>query len=99
MTKDDIIKLLSSHDNIMLIMPEEKESSDYDRNIEFIVREKEYRIEWWVNQCYLYVGELQIPFVSVLVSGTWPNGFSKNLQFYDGMAGVVAILPVEECKK
>lgn len=70
--------------------------SGYSRTLKFIVENTTYRIEWWKNVSYLNTAnDLQIPFEYVEVSGTWPNGYKTNLQFYrDGE--VVAILPLEE---
>ena len=95
MTKEDIEKLLSSHESITLIMPDES-SGGFDRDIKFIVRKIEYRIQWWINLCYLFIGEVQIPFHYIEISGTWPNLFKTNIQFSGLDGNKVAIIPAEE---
>lgn len=71
----------------------------FSRRIQFVINGIVYRIEWWKNISYLQTQEdLQIPFEYVEVSGTWPNGYKTNLQFYT-KGEAVAILPIEKYKE
>lgn len=76
-----------------------KSNYGFSRDLEFYVHGKKYVIEWWVNGSYLYFNEgAMFSFDNVKVSGTWPNRFKTNLQFYqDGK--VVAIIPLEQYSK
>jgi len=56
-------------------------SECFDRNRYFEVNGKKYRIEWFVNICYLICDELTVPFESVEQSNTWPNMSKMNLLF------------------
>ncbi len=95
MKLEDLEKVLKSHPAIEFKELPEEEPGKLDRYREFTVRGVEYRIQWWVNICYLYIGEVKIPFYKVEVSGTWPNNFKLNLQF-SYMRAVCVILPLEE---
>ena len=33
---------------------------------------QKFDIEWWINQCYLKIGHMQMMFHWVRVGGTWP---------------------------
>ena len=58
-----------------------------------------YNIEWWSNISYLLLpNDMVIPFSSVEVSGTWPNEYKNNLQFYHN-GEICAILPIEHYGK
>ena len=54
-----------------------------------------FQIQWWMNQCYLFAGELIVPFKSIEASGTWPNRAKMNLQFYSDSHTPCAILPIQ----
>lgn len=54
-----------------------------------------YEVEWYVNVSYLYVGELQIRFDDLFITGTWPNNFKNNIHFIS-CGEIVAILPITE---
>ena len=66
-----------------------------NRSFKFIAFDKTYLIEWWKNLCYLYIDDVQIPFEQVKITGTWPNRYKNNLQFYYN-GEVCAILPIEK---
>ena len=70
----------------------------FSRVYTFTVRGVKYTVECWSNLCYLNCGELAVVFDHFEFSGTWPNSFKKNLQFYFN-GKTVAILPVEEYQK
>ena len=76
----------------------EQDKYGFSRVYAFTVRGVKYVIECWANLCYLKCGELEIVFDSFNFSGTWPNGFKRNLQFYFN-GKTIAILPVEEYQK
>ena len=81
---------------------EPENRTGYHRNFYFTIRGIKYRIEWWSNVRYLLVGEreeVQIPFDNFRLSGTWPNHFRTNLQFYDTAGEVVCIVPIEPYEK
>ena len=74
---------------------------DEIRKFEFTVKltGKKYKIEWWVNICYLTTEcGLYMSFSSVEISGTWPNHFKNNLQFTYGK-DKRAIITVEVYEK
>ena len=64
------------------------------RAIEFRVRGKKYKVEWYWNQSYLYFDEdSMFLFQEVEVSSTWPNRYKANLQFVQG-GKTVAVIPL-----
>ena len=64
------------------------------RTIRFSVDEKEYRIEWYWNQSYLYFeNDAMFLFQRVSLSGTWPNHYKTNLQFTQ-RSETIAIIPL-----
>lgn len=76
----------------------EHDKYGFSRVYAFMVRGAKYAIECWANLCYLNCGELAVVFDHFEFSGTWPNSFKKNLQFYFN-GKTIAILPVEEYQK
>ena len=68
---------------------------DYNRVIKFTAFNVEYKIVWWTNVSYLYIGNVQIVFNNIDVSGSWPNKFKLNINFTTP-AGTVCILPIKE---
>jgi hypothetical protein len=76
----------------------EHDEYGFSRVYAFTVRGVKYTVECWANICYLKCGELTVVFDSFNFSGTWPNSFKKNLQFYSN-GKTIAILPVEEYQK
>lgn len=68
---------------------------NFDRIRLFTALGESYRIEWWMNTCYLIHGNLQIPFVSVRQSNTWPNNSKMNLQFYDRGIEVCCVVKID----
>ena len=74
---------------------------EFDRDIRFTVirNEKSYKISWWSNIAYLYIGDsFQLPFDGLEVSGTWPNNFKTNLQL-EYCGNKCAIIGLEEYPK
>lgn len=95
MTIEQIIKLLKSNKYIENVVYEEASGGNFNREISFVVRGIEYKIEWWINLCYLKIGEFSMTFNKLELHGCWPNRFKNNLEFLDDDK-VVGILPVEE---
>lgn len=54
-----------------------------------------YSIEWWTNQSYLFINDVQVLFNSVKIDGCWPNRYKKSLVLKQNDQ-VVAIIPLEE---
>ena len=68
----------------------------FERSRRFTVDGISYRIEFWDNLSYLYVDEkLIIPFNLMKKSNTWPNRSNMNIQFYNHLGEIVAVLPIE----
>lgn len=68
------------------------------RMIEFTVNNKEYRIDWYWNQSYLFFGnDAMFLFQKVKVDSTWPNSYKANLQFTqkNETAAVIPLVPYE----
>lgn len=94
--KDDLETLLNNAPNVTDVEWINLTNCGYSRLIQFVVKGIIYRIEWWTNVSYLQTQEgLVIPFESIKISGTWPNRYKTNLQFY-AKGEVAAILPLEE---
>lgn len=93
---EDLDKVLSSNKNIENVQVVKLDHETiFERVRLFTIRGQNYKIEWWTNGCYLWCGELSVYFSEVEISGTWPNRFKNNLQFYyDGET--VAVIPIEE---
>ncbi|GAA0348210.1 hypothetical protein GCM10008931_44370 [Oceanobacillus oncorhynchi subsp. oncorhynchi] len=67
----------------------------YSNRLEFIVKNKSYIIVWYWNESKLYFQNGLFCFDKVEVSGTWPNDYKNNLQFYLN-GRVVGVIPLEE---
>lgn len=57
--------------------------------------EKEYKIKWYINICYLYYDNITIPFRYVKQSNTWLHESKMNLQFYGEDGNICAVLKIE----
>ena len=90
---DNLDKVLQ-HKEIKL-KPNHKPNKFFDRIRYFSVGTKFYKIKWYCNICYLYHNGLQIPFIRVEQSSTWPNNAKTNLQFYATDTVIACILPIE----
>lgn len=90
----DTLDEVLTHPNIE-VRSEAVGDETFERSRVFTVNGEEYRIEWWVNGCYLYAGDLITLFNWVRRSNTWPNRAKLNLQFYDQHDQVIAVLPIE----
>jgi hypothetical protein len=88
-----------------------KKADYFERNRLFSIEgdPKVYCINWWKNQCYLFIDEyvenLSTAKASVIVAfshirrqGTWPNSAKTNLQFYGSDEEVVAVVVIEKYK-
>jgi hypothetical protein len=81
-----LIKVLDKAFELKLIdgLSYNTKKDEFDRDIDFTIIRcgTGYKISWWSNVAYLYVGDsFQLPFDDLEVSGTWPNNFKTNLQF------------------
>ena len=68
------------------------------RRISFSVGGKEYKIEWYWNQSYLYFeNDAMLLFQRVEVSSTWPNHYKANLEFTQRTrtAAIIPLVPYE----
>jgi hypothetical protein len=93
--REELEQLLSKSDGIKIIGWINPDKYGFARDFKFLVKDKEYIIEWWTNLCELKVDGLIIPFTNVYLDDTWPNNSKLNLQFYNGKSSPCAILPVE----
>lgn len=66
------------------------------RSIAFTCLEQTYKITWYENLSYLFIGEAQICFTHFRIGGTWPNRFAENLMLMDDSGNYVAIIPTKE---
>lgn len=102
MTKEQLETLLVNAPNVTGFAWINESKHGFSRECEFHVRGVRYEIRWFINTCYLKIAEAEICFDQLAVSGTWPNNFKTNLQFYRDRYGdepsVVAIIPIEEYK-
>ena len=83
------------HKNIEKVESFKLNDSEFERWRSFKIMEEEYDIEWWVNGCYLHHRNLTIPFDLMIQSGTWPNKYKLNLQFYHN-DNICCIIPLKE---
>lgn len=95
MTIDEILKLLRSNKFIENVVHEESFGGNFNREITFVIRGVTYKIEWWINLCYLHIGEFKMYFDKLEIDGCWPNHFKNNLNFLSDK-NTIAIIPVEE---
>jgi len=92
---EDIVKLLQSNKCIENVKYDKLNDGRFNRDIYFTVRNVEYHIEWWINICYLYLGDFFMRFDKAEINGFWPNHFKNNLNFsMDDKT--IAVIPVEE---
>lgn len=100
MTREQLETLLVNAPNVTGVAWINKEKYGFSRECEFHVRGARYEVRWFTNTCYLKIGEAEICFDQIKVTGTWPNNFKTNLQFYQDRyndePSVVAIIPIEE---
>jgi hypothetical protein len=74
-------------------------NSYFSRDIRIsCINNVEISIEWWVNQSYVDILGCKIPFKHIEISGTWPNRYKTNMQFYNGTESPCLIIPIERCK-
>lgn len=79
---DEIEQMLESAKGVKNVVRYKNGDYQFERNINFTVRGTEYKIVWYKNLSTLYAGNVEINFTAVEFSGTWPNKFKDNLQFY-----------------
>ncbi|WP_393965778.1 hypothetical protein [Exiguobacterium sp. S22-S28] len=100
MTQEQLETLLVNAPNVTGVAWINENKYGFSRECEFHVRGMRYAIRWFTNICYLIIGEAEVLFEELKVTGTWPNSFKTNLNFYqdryDGEPGIVAIIPIEE---
>ena len=85
----DIDEILS-HPNIKVF------HSDNWRVREFEIEGDLYAIEWYCNVSTLYSKGLLIQFDHAGLSNTWPHRSKMDIQFYDRLDEVIAVLKVEK---
>ena len=78
-SKEDILELLNASHQIAT--SEDLGGASYNRIIEVSALLSDFKIEWWKNISYVFIGEIQIPFDAVDVSDCWPNKFKSNISF------------------
>lgn len=97
--QENASKLFEEMCNIIQVAPTVKDIEiQSPRVIKFTVNEKEYRIEWYWNQSYLYFeNDAMFLFQRVWLSSTWPNRYMANLQFTqrDETIAVIPLVPYE----
>ena len=99
MNSEDLVKVLKSSG--VEIIDEHKfcqlsDDNHFIRDIKFIHNNQEFYITWYKNQMTLSHGcGIDVMFETVEYSGTWPNGFKKNLQFR-ARDQVVAVIGLEK---
>lgn len=91
-TIEDLNKILE----YKTIINTTKETSDFNRNISFIVKDRAYIIEWYCNSSTLHIDDLSIPFHYAKLSNTWPHKSKMNIQFYDESGNVCCILKIDD---
>jgi len=95
---EDLDKVLM-HPNIVQLRSGKFSEELFERQRSFQINQSgqvfNYVVEWYKNISYLYVGGVQVPFHTVVQSGTWPNRKKLNLQFYYH-GEVAAILGIED---
>lgn len=76
----------------------------FKRLYPFIIRGQKYIIEWYINTCSLYCGELKVcNFQRIEYDGCCPNNFKNSLCFLISVDDslmfpwrTIAVIPVEE---
>lgn len=59
------------------------EKLDLVRDLNFSVNNVNYRINWYHNLMTLFISDnVEVKFTRIEHSGTYPNGYMRNLQFY-----------------
>ena len=96
MNKERVEEILQSSEFIKFNgwIKKDKDSG-FSRTCSFSVRGVDYEIEWYCNYSELRCGEMLVLFDNFHITGTWPNHFKNNLQFYF-RGKVCAVIPVEE---
>lgn len=89
---EEIRKLLKNTEGVEVIDKEDV-AGEFNREIEFIIRNKYYTIEWWANQSYIHCGldtwgDAVAPFRYVEVKTTNCK-YRKSLDFGQGLKDVV----------
>ena len=93
----DIINLLKSIPQIEYLGYVNIDEHGFSRTIAFILRSVTYKIEWYSNISYLYVGEMIVPFINVEHTDTYPHNYKSELRFTINKdnAYFPVIIPVE----
>lgn len=85
------LKILNEHEFCEL-----EHNNHFNRKLFFMVDDNEYCIEWFSNLMTLTSPcGMEVKYTNVEHSGTWPNRFKRNLQFYYGK-DCVAIIGIEK---
>lgn len=94
--REDLFHTLKSAPNVTNVNWINKDKYEYSRDLEFMVSNTNYRIKWFWNESQLFFnGNCMVRFDRCELSGTWPNKYKYNLQFYLN-GEVIAVVPVGE---
>ena len=93
----EIISLLKSIPQIEFLGYINIDKYGFSRTIAFILRSVTYKIEWYSNISYLYIGEVIIPFINIEHTNTYPHNYKSELRFTitKDNAYFPVIIPVE----
>ncbi len=94
--KDELYNTIKNAPNVTEVEWINKGEYGFSRTLSFVIRDRKYKIErmWNLSKLIFEDGSVVL-FDKCRVSGTWPNRFKTNLQFYLDK-GPIAIIPIEE---
>lgn len=95
-TIDNLEKVLNSNKEIRNLTRYGLSTESFKRNFSFFIRDIKYRIEWWSNIGYLFIGEAEIPFQNICINTTWPENYRNFLEFLNNSNEMVVIIPLEK---
>lgn len=72
---------------LSILAPEDKGPTHFERSRKFVIDGLEYRIEWWSNISYLYVGMLCIPFDEMWIDNNSPRRHLSKMDLRFGYRG------------
>ena len=99
-SKEDLEKVLVKSG--VFIRWEDEPENDIARTAYCEALGMKFSIEWWINQCYLKIGHMQMMFHWIRVDTTWPwyqyrteLHFENSLRRHFEPADIVAVLGIE----
>lgn len=94
--KDELYNTISNAPNVRGVEWINKDKNGFSRELSFKVNGKTYKIIWMWNESSLFFDDdSMFRFNKCIISGTWPNRYKTNLQFYLDKRPI-AIIPIEE---